>query len=161
MRVQDIIASLERLAPLAYSEDFDNVGLLTGSMAAEVSGVLITLDTLEEVVDEAIKNECNLIVSFHPIIFSGLKRLNGNGYVEKTIIKAIKNNIAINAIHTALDNSFKGVNNMICEELDLKNRKILIPQKGSIKKLTTYVPKAEAENLREALFAIGAGSIGN
>lgn len=161
MRVQDIIASLEKLAPLAYSEDFDNVGLLTGSMAAEVSGVLITLDTLEEVVDEAIENECNLIVSFHPIIFSGLKRLNGNDYVEKTIIKAIKNNIAIYAIHTALDNSFKGVNNMICEQLNLKNRKILIPQKGSIKKLVTYVPKAEAEKLREALFAVGAGSIGN
>jgi dinuclear metal center YbgI/SA1388 family protein len=161
MLIRDIINELESFAPTAYAEDFDNVGLLTGSPDAEVTGILVTLDTLEAVVEEAMTNNCNLIVSFHPIIFSGLKKLTGRNYVERTVLKAIKNDIAIYAIHTALDNSFKGVNDMICEQLGLKNRKILIPQSGSIKKLLTFVPKQNAAEVREALFAAGAGSIGN
>lgn len=161
MRIQNIINSLEELAPLAYAEDFDNVGLLTGSKNTEVMGILISLDTLEEVVEEAIQKKCNLIVSFHPIIFSGLKKITGTNYVEKTILKAIKNDIAIYAIHTALDNSFKGVNNMICDQLNLQHRKILIPQPESIRKLVTYVPTAKADDVRNALFSAGAGSIGN
>ena len=123
MLIKDITQALEDLAPLAYAEDFDNVGLLTGSPEWEAKGVLVTLDTLEEVVDEAIEKNCNLIVSFHPIIFSGLKKLSGNSYVERAVVKAIRNDIAIFAIHTALDNSFRGVNDMICEQLGLKNRK--------------------------------------
>lgn len=161
MLIKDIVSSIEKLAPLPYAEDFDNVGLLTGSPDWEASGVLITLDTLEAVVDEAIAADCNLILSFHPIIFSGLKKLTGESYVERTILRAIKNDIAIYAIHTALDNSFKGVNDVICDQLDLRKRKILVPQNKTIKKLTTYVPKAEAASLREALFAAGAGGIGN
>ncbi len=161
MQIKDITSAIEQLAPLPYAEGFDNVGLLTGSRQTEVTGVLVTLDTLEAVVDEAIEKDCNLIVSFHPIIFSGLKKLTGSNYVERTVLKAIKNDIAIYAIHTALDNSFKGVNDMICEQLNLKNRKVLIPQQESIKKLVTYVPKNEATKVREALFAVGAGSIGN
>ncbi|WP_029038396.1 Nif3-like dinuclear metal center hexameric protein [Salinimicrobium xinjiangense] len=161
MLIRDVINELESFAPTAYAEDFDNVGLLTGSPDAKVKGVLVTLDTLEAVVEEAVENNCNLIVSFHPIIFSGLKRLTGSNYVERTVLKAIKNDIAIYAIHTALDNSFRGVNDMICEQLGLKNRKILIPQSGSIKKLITFVPKKDAAGVREALFAAGAGSIGN
>ncbi|WP_424495018.1 Nif3-like dinuclear metal center hexameric protein [Salinimicrobium sp. GXAS 041] len=161
MQIKDITKAIEQLAPLPYAEGFDNVGLLTGTIDTEVTGVLVTLDTLETVVDEAIEKNCNLIVSFHPIIFSGLKKLTGSNYVERTVLKAIKNDIAIYAIHTALDNSFNGVNDMICEQLNLKNRKILIPQQESIKKLVTYVPKNEATKVREALFAVGAGSIGN
>ena len=161
MRIQDITNSIEKLAPLPYAEGFDNVGLLTGSPEDEVSGVLVTLDTIEAVVDEAIEKKCNLIVSFHPIIFSGLKKLTGSTYVERTVVKAIRNNIAVYAIHTALDNSFRGVNDMICEQLGLSKRQVLIPQQGSIKKLITYVPKNEAAIVREALFAAGAGSIGN
>ena len=156
MLIQEIIASVEKLAPPAYAEDFDNVGLLTGSPDWKASGVLITLDTLEAVVDEAVEKKCNFILSFHPIIFSGLKKLTGSNYVERAILKAIKNNIAIYAIHTALDNSFKGVNDMLCEQLNLKNRKILIPQAKTIKKLLTYVPKNEAVAVREALFEAGA-----
>ncbi len=161
MTVQDVIHHLEELAPLAYAEDFDNVGLLVGNKNTEVSGILVTLDTLESVIDEAITNKCNLVVSFHPIIFSGLKKLTGKTYVERVVMKALKHDIAIFAIHTALDNAFNGVNDMICERLGLINTKILIPQNETIKKLTTYVPISEVEELREALFTAGAGSIGN
>jgi dinuclear metal center YbgI/SA1388 family protein len=161
MKIRDITNCIEEIAPLNYAEDFDNVGLLVGDFNQPVTGVLVTLDTLENIVDEAIEKKCNLIVSFHPIIFSGLKKLNGKNYVERVVLKAIKNDIAIYAMHTALDNCFQGVNAKICEVLGLKNKKILIPQKGTIKKLTTYVPKHEAENVRLALFKAGAGNIGN
>ncbi|NNE30929.1 MAG: Nif3-like dinuclear metal center hexameric protein [Winogradskyella sp.] len=161
MIVQDVINHLHDLAPLAYAEDFDNVGLLVGDKNQKVTGVLVTLDTLEVVVDEAIEKECNLIVSFHPIIFKGLKKLNGKTYVERVVIKAIKNDIAIFSIHTALDNAINGVNSIICDQLGLKNKEILIPQTDTIKKLQTYVPKANAPELRQALFAAGGGSIGN
>ncbi|WP_339648778.1 Nif3-like dinuclear metal center hexameric protein [uncultured Salegentibacter sp.] len=161
MLVKEVIDIIEEFAPTAYAEDFDNVGLLVGDRNAAVTGALITLDTLETVVDEAIEKKCNLIISFHPIIFSGLKKLTGKDYVEKTVIKAIKNDIAIYAIHTALDNQYKGVNDMICEKVGLKNRKILIPRKDSIKKLTTFVPNKQASAVRKALFEAGGGNIGN
>lgn len=161
MYIKDVIACLEELSPLAYAEDFDNTGLLVGNRNDEVKGILITHDTLEEVVDEAVEKDCNLIISFHPIIFSGLKKLNGSSYVERTVIKAIQHQIAIFAIHTALDNAFNGVNAALCNVLGLQNRKILIPQEGTVKKLLTFVPVNDAEQLREALFRAGAGTIGN
>ena len=132
---------LEELAPLAYAEDFDNVGLLVGDRNSEVTGVLVTLDTLEEVVDEAIQTKCNLIVSFHPIIFSGLKKITGETYVERVVLKAIQYGISIYAIHTALDNSQFGVNNMICEKLNLKKRSILVPKNNTIKKINHLCSK--------------------
>lgn len=160
MTVQDITKILEELAPLAHAEDFDNVGLLVGDPNMPVQGVLVTLDTLENVVDEAISKNCNLIVSFHPIIFSGLKKLTGSTYVERVVMKAIAHNIAIYSMHTALDNSNMGVNAKICEVLGIKDPKILIPRKGAIKKLVTYAPLKDAEKVRSALFAAGAGEIG-
>lgn len=161
MKIQEVINHIEELAPSRYAEDFDNVGLLVGDPQTEVSAALITLDTLESVVEEAIEKGCNLIISFHPIIFSGLKKLTGKNYVERTVIKAIQHNIAIYAIHTALDNQIKGVNDAIAEKLGLTNRKILIPKTNIIKKLITYVPTKDADAVREALFSVGAGSIGN
>jgi dinuclear metal center YbgI/SA1388 family protein len=161
MNIREVTNYLEELAPLKYAEDFDNVGLLVGNYNTEVSGVLVTLDTLEETVTEAIAKNCNLIISFHPIIFSGLKKINGNSYVERVVLKAIKNNIAIYATHTALDNSKKGVSAKMCEVLGLKNTKILIPKKGIIKKLITFVPEQDAAALRSVLFEAGAGNIGN
>ena len=161
MIIKDIANYLDELAPLKYAEDFDNVGLLVGDYKTIVTGVLVTLDTLESVVDEAIEKNCNLIVSFHPIIFSGLKRINGNNYVEKVILKAIKNDIAIYAIHTALDNSIKGVSAKMAEVLNLTNTEVLLPKKGLIKKLTTYAPTIDAEKVINALFKEGAGTIGN
>ena len=161
MIVQDVINHLEELAPLSYAEDFDNVGLLVGDKTAKLTGILVSLDTLEAVVDEAISEKCNLIVSFHPIIFKGLKKLTGKTYVERVVMKAIKHNIAIYSMHTALDNALQGVNDMICNQLEIVNKQILMPQSGTIKKLTTYVPKNEAKALRVALFNAGAGNIGN
>ncbi|MFD2551865.1 Nif3-like dinuclear metal center hexameric protein [Bizionia sediminis] len=161
MIVQDLITILENFAPNAYAEDFDNVGLLVGNSSEKITGILVTLDTTEAVVDEAIKKKCNTIVSFHPIIFKGLKTLTGKNYVQRVAIKAIKHNIAIYAIHTALDNAIHGVNDMICQRLNLTSKTILIPQQNTIKKLTTYVPHKHANTVREALFKAGAGSIGN
>lgn len=161
MKVFQIANELEKLAPLAYAEDFDNVGLLVGNANADVSKVLVTLDTTEEVVMEAISKGANLIVSFHPIIFSGMKKITGKNYVERIVQLAIKNDINIYATHTALDNSQFGVNFQIAEQLSLKNRKILIPQKDTLRHLVTYVPSNKAEDLRNAIFAAGAGSIGN
>ncbi|MEZ4859292.1 MAG: Nif3-like dinuclear metal center hexameric protein [Flavobacteriaceae bacterium] len=161
MTVKEVIAVLEELAPLSYAEDFDNTGLLVGDSNAKVTGILVTLDALETVVAEAITENCNLIVSFHPILFKGLKKITGNSYVERTIQKAIKHDIAIFSIHTALDNAWNGVNAMICEKLNLKKRRILIPQKGVIKKLITFVPHTAAKKLRDSLFKAGAGAIGN
>lgn len=161
MIIQDVIDQLEKLAPLAYAEDFDNVGLLVGNKNAALTGILVTLDTLESVIDEAVENNCNLIVSFHPIIFKGLKKLNGSSYVERVVEKAIKQDVAIFAIHTALDNCLNGVNDIICDRLEISNKKILLPQKGTIKKLTTYVPQKDADAVRTALFHSGAGTIGN
>ena len=128
MNIKDVTNYLEKLAPLSYAEDFDNVGLLVGNYNTKATGVLVTLDSLEETVDEAIAKKCNLIVSFHPIIFSGLKKLNGNSYVERVVLKAIKNDIAIYAMHTALDNKKDGVSGKICETLGLINTEILIPK---------------------------------
>jgi dinuclear metal center YbgI/SA1388 family protein len=161
MKIRDITSCIEKIAPLNYAEDFDNVGLIVGNYNTQITGVLVALDTLENVVDEAIENNCNLIVSFHPILFTGLKKINGKNYVERVLIKSIKNDIAIYAMHTALDNSFQGVNAKICEVLGLLRKKVLIPQRNTLKKLTTYVPHEHADEVRLALFKAGAGNIGN
>jgi dinuclear metal center YbgI/SA1388 family protein len=161
MIVKDVMEWLEELAPSQYAEDFDNVGLLVGNPETEVTNIIVSLDTLEAVVDEAIAKNCNLIVSFHPIIFSGLKKLNGNSYVERTVIKAIEHKIGIYAIHTSLDNHWKGVSDILCKALNLNKRQILLPKQQTIHKLTTFVPIKNAETVREALFAAGAGNIGN
>lgn len=161
MTVQDVSNLINEWAPLAYAEDFDNVGLLVGDPLQKVTQILVSHDALESVVEEAIQENCNLIVCFHPIIFSGLKKLTNNGYVQRVVQKAIKNDVAIFAIHTALDNVAHGVNYGMSKALGLINSKILIPKKNHIRKLTTYVPNAQAEALANALFAAGAGSLGN
>ena len=161
MIIQDIINVIEEMSPLHYAESFDNVGLLVGDSKNKLTGVLVTLDTLENVIEEAIEKDCNLVVSFHPIIFSGLKKITGKNYVERVVIKAIQNNISIFSMHTALDNEWLGVNHQICKKLNLINEKILIPKKETICKLQTYVPKKNASHLKKSLFEIGAGSLGN
>jgi dinuclear metal center YbgI/SA1388 family protein len=161
MIIKDIITHLEKLAPRTYAEGFDNTGLLTGSKDTTVTGILTTLDCLENVVDEAIEKNCNLIVAFHPIIFSGLKHLQPTDYVRKAVVKAIKNDIAIYATHTALDVAKGGVSYRMATQLGLEKVKTLIPKKGLIKKLSVYVPIKDLEPVRDALFAAGAGALGN
>lgn len=161
MKIKDILSVLEVMAPLAYAEDFDNVGLLTGNAHADATGVMVCHDALEEVIDEAVAKGCNLVVCFHPILFSGLKKITGKNYVERAVIKAIKNDIAIYAVHTALDNHKQGVNKIFCDALGLVNTKILVTKEGFIRKLVTYTTPGNHEALRQALFNAGAGSIGN
>jgi dinuclear metal center YbgI/SA1388 family protein len=161
MKNKEIIAVLEQMAPLAYAEDFDNVGLLTGNQEAECTGVLVCHDALENVIEEAIAKKCNLVVCFHPILFSGLKKITEANYVGRSLIKAIKNDIAIYAVHTALDNHQKGVNRIFCDALGLIHTKILIPKQHYIRKLITYTIAENAEEVRNALFDAGAGTIGN
>ena len=161
MKLSALLPILEEMAPLAYAEDFDNVGLLVGDQNQKISGILVCHDALEQVIEEAIAKKCNLVVCFHPILFSGLKKITGKNYVERAIVKAIKNDIAIYAVHTALDNHQNGVNKIFCQALGLINTKILIPKENFIKKLVTYTIPENAEKLRNALFDAGAGKIGN
>jgi dinuclear metal center YbgI/SA1388 family protein len=161
MLLKEIIIHLENMSPLAYAEDFDNVGLLVGHPNQEIEGILVCHDALESVVEEAVSKNCQLIVCFHPILFSGIKKITGKNYVEKAILKAIKNDIAIYAVHTALDNHIKGVNKIICNQLGIENPKILIPKENFIKKLVTYTVAENYEKLRNALFLAGAGQIGH
>lgn len=160
MLVKDIITHLEATAPLPLQESYDNAGLLTGSPDWECTGILCSLDATEAVIGEAISRGCNLVVAHHPIIFSGLKKITGKNYVEKTVITAIKHDIAIYAIHTNLDNILAGVNNRIADRLGLINREILLPKTGQLMKLYTFVPHAQADQVRDALFKAGAGHIG-
>ncbi len=161
MKIRDIITCLESVAPTYWQESYDNTGLLTGDAEWHCTGALVTLDATEDVVAEAIEKKCNLIIAHHPIIFTGLKKINGKNYVEKAVIAAIKNDIALFAIHTNLDNVQQGVNGMIADKLGLINKAILQPKPGSLKKLFTFVPNAQAEAVRAAIFNAGAGLIGN
>lgn len=161
MRINQIISFLENLAPPAYQEDYDNSGLIVGNPDNEIQSALISLDCTEAVVDEAVEKGCGMIISHHPIVFRGLKKITGRNYVERVVIKAIQNNIALYAIHTSLDNVMNGVNAKICEKLRLKNCRILSPKGGLLKKLVTFSPVAHADKIRNALFEAGAGEIGN
>jgi len=160
MKLSQIISVIEERLPRGQAEDFDNVGLLCGNPERDITGILVCHDALESVVDEAIEKGLNLIVAFHPIIFSGLKSITGNNYVERAVMKVIENRIALYAIHTVWDNDYFGVNYRIAEELGLQNRKILMPKKNILKQLAVYVPPEYSEQVRQAVFKAGAGNIG-
>ncbi|MEN9444657.1 MAG: hypothetical protein RIS47_1547 [Bacteroidota bacterium] len=159
-KLAQIIQILEKLAPLSLQEDYDNAGLITGNIEMEITGVLATIDTTEEVVREAIKKGINLIVSHHPIVFRGLKRFVGATYIERTLALAIKHDIAIYAAHTNLDSVANGVNSKIAAKIGLKNLKFLSPNFQSLKKLVCYIPSTHFTNVSEAIFNAGAGHIG-
>lgn len=161
MRIQEVIQYLESLAPLSSQESYDNSGLIVGDQSTEITSALISLDCTEEIVEEAIKKGSNLIIAHHPIVFRGLKSFTGRNYVERTIIKAIKNDIAIYAIHTNLDNYLGGVNAEIGKRMGLKNLKILAPSTDTLIKLAVYCPKKNTEEVKQAMFDAGAGNIGN
>ena len=159
--IQDVIDHLESIAPKYYQESYDNSGLITGNAKAGVTKILVTLDCTEDVVREAITSGVNLIVAHHPIVFKGLKRLTGSHYVERVLILAIKNDIAIYAIHTNLDNVLSGVNQKICQRLGLTNTKVLMPKTGVLSKLVSFVPGGKTGDVLDALYLAGAGQIGN
>src|ERR1700761_531608 len=161
MKLSQLTNYLESLAPLAYQEDYDNSGLIVGHPDQEIHNALISLDCTEAIVEEAITTNCQVIISHHPIVFKGLKKFNGKTYVERVVEKAIRNGIALYAIHTNLDSVMAGVNAKICETLGLENCRILAPKQAILKKLVTYVPNSHAEQVRNALFNAGAGNIGN
>ena len=159
---------MESWAPPSLQESYDNSGLLVGNPKQEITKALISLDVTEEVMQEAIDNQCQLVIAHHPVIFGNLKRLNGNNMTERIVMMAIKNDIALYAIHTNLDNVYSGVNAKICEQIGLKNTRILETKKGLLRKLVTFCPDTILENgkpthhfILEALWEVGAGNIGN
>jgi dinuclear metal center YbgI/SA1388 family protein len=161
MKIKEIIQHLEMIAPLSSQESYDNSGLIVGDINVELKQALICLDSTEEVVDEAIENGCNLIIAHHPIVFKGLKSLTGKNYVERVVLKCIKNDIALYAIHTNLDNFRYGVNDEIGRRLGLTDLKILEPKKDVLNKITVFVPVENRDEVAKAMFNAGAGFIGN
>jgi dinuclear metal center YbgI/SA1388 family protein len=160
MTILEITEYLETIAPLQFQENYDNAGLIVGESSSECTGIIISLDVTEAVINEAISSNCNMVVAHHPIIFKGLKQITGKNYIERTIIKAIKNDISIYAIHTNLDNVKKGVNGKIAERIGLQNLQLLQPKENILKKLIVFAPFKNAEDIRKSLFAAGAGKLG-
>jgi len=161
MKIKEISAYLENMAPAGLKESYDNVGLLIGDPETEVNQAIICLDLTEELMDEAVNSGCNLIISHHPLIFAGLKKITGRNATERLVIKAIKEGIAVYAIHTNLDNVSLGVNAALCSKLGIQNPSILQPMADKLSKLATYCPDDQVEKVRSALFEAGAGHIGN
>lgn len=161
MTIAEVINALEKMAAPSLQEPYDNSGLIVGEKSNECTGILISLDTTEGIISEAIHKKCNLVVSHHPIVFKGLKGFTGKTYIERTIIQAIKNDIAIYAIHTNLDNVNTGVNARLAERLGLQNCTVLEPKPATVMKLVTFVPMDHLEKVRVALFSAGAGDISN
>ncbi|HNP53972.1 MAG TPA: Nif3-like dinuclear metal center hexameric protein [Ferruginibacter sp.] len=160
MTIGSIMQALEQWAPLRLQEEYDNAGLITGNPSWNCTGILVSLDATETVVQEAINQGCNLVVSHHPIVFRGLKKINGKNYVERSVIKAIKHDIALFAIHTNLDNVLHGVNGSMADRLGLLNRQVLQPKRELLEKMVVFVPLTHREPVLQALFAAGAGQIG-
>jgi dinuclear metal center YbgI/SA1388 family protein len=160
LKIKDVTQYLESWAPRSYQESYDNAGLITGNPSIEVTGILVALDCTEAVVEEAVRERCNLIVAHHPIVFKGLKKLTGSNYVERTVIHAIRQDIAIYAIHTNLDSVLTGVNHQIAQKIGLQNIRILAPRKDTLTKLTTFIPPENVDQVMAAVHAAGAGQVG-
>jgi dinuclear metal center YbgI/SA1388 family protein len=161
MRLKDIADCIEKTAPLAFQEEYDNSGLILGNPDSEIHRVLITLDVTEAVIDEATEKKCDLVISHHPVIFKSLKCLTGNNYTERIIINAIRNGISLYGAHTNLDNASGGMNRFLITKMGVKDPVILNPVKGMLCKLVTFCPTGQADKVRQALFDAGAGHIGN
>ena len=161
MKLKELTSYIDNFAPLAFQESYDNSGLQIGNPDVEISSALLTLDVTNDVVDEAIENKCDIIISHHPLIFSGIKKITGENATEKIAIKAIKNDIAIYSAHTNLDNFEQGVSRKMAEKLNLSNIKVLLPLKNRLLKLVTFIPEKHFDNVRNAIFDAGAGAIGS
>ena len=161
MKLKEIISFFNQIAPFSLQESYDNSGLQTGDPEMEITGGLICLDITPEVLDEAISHKMNLIIAHHPLIFGGINSITGKNQTEKILLKAIKNDMAILAVHTNLDTVIPGVNDQIADKLRLINRKVLAPLNDKLLKLVFFVPVAHADSVRKAVFEAGAGVIGN
>ena len=161
MKLKELCSYLESVVPLSFQEGYDNSGLQIGVPDKEISSALLTLDVTEEVLDEAINTGCNLIISHHPLIFNGIKRITGSSFTERIIVKAIKEEIAIYSAHTNLDVLSFGVSRKMAKKLNLENIKVLQPLQNRLLKLVTFIPESHLEKMRDALFEAGAGTIGN
>lgn len=161
MLIQEITNHLEKIAPVSLQESYDNSGLLIGTYNKDIKKALITLDVTEEVIKEAENEKCDLIISHHPVIFKGLKKLIGSTLTERLVMMALKSDIAIYAIHTNLDNIMGGVNSILSEKLGIQNSKILSPKNGGLFKLVTFCPSKHLEKVQQAMFEFGGGNIGN
>ena len=161
MKIKEIISCLESYAPLSFQESYDNSGLIAGDPLQNIESALLSIDVTEEVINEAIKLGSGLIISHHPLLFRPIKKLSGDSYVERCLIKAIRNNIALYAAHTNVDAVRTGVNMKISDKLGLINTHILIPRKEELRKLVFFVPSSHAAKVREKVFQAGAGHIGN
>ena len=159
--IDKVISALEKLAPPSLQESYDNSGLICGDGNKDVTGIMVSLDCTEDVIAEALEKSCNLLVCHHPILFKPISSLTGKNYVERCLIKAIKSDLAIYAIHTNLDSVPNGVSATMADKLNLIDRKILRPGKSSLKKLVTFCPLDQADSVRTALFEAGAGQIGD
>jgi dinuclear metal center YbgI/SA1388 family protein len=161
MKLSELCNYLDTAIPLSFQEGYDNSGLQVGSPASEISSAILTIDVTEEVIDEAVKYGCNLVISHHPLIFNGIKKISGRSYIERILAKTIKADIAIYSAHTNLDAMASGVSRKMAQKLDLKNIKVLIPLQKRLLKLVTFIPESHLEKVRSALFEAGAGVIGN
>ena len=161
MKIKEILNLFEECAPFIYQESYDNTGLQVGEMDADATGILITLDITEEVIEEARRRSCNTVLSHHPLIFGGIKSISGRNATERIIFRAVRESINILSVHTNLDNTFNGVNSKICDKLGLINRSILLPAENKLLKLSVFVPEGHVDNVREQIFKAGAGQIGN
>lgn len=161
MKLFELINAIEEVAPLPTQDSYDNAGLIVGNAMDDITGALITLDVTEAVIDEAISLGYNLVISHHPIIFQPVKKITGNNLVERCVIKAIRNGIALYAAHTNLDNAMAGVNAILAERIGLHKTAILRPLKNMLRKLVVFVPESHHEIVRNAIFEAGAGVIGD
>ncbi len=161
MKIKEITNFIENFAPTFLQEEYDNCGLTIGDENTKIKKILICLDVTLDVMEEAKKNNCNLIISHHPVIFKEIKKINNNDLTEKIINRAIKNNICLYALHTNLDNIIGGVNSIICEKLKIKNNKILLPKKNTLNKIITFCPSKYTNKIQKSLSKAGAGMIGN
>lgn len=161
MKIKEILSIIEQFAPLALQESFDNCGVQVGDVNQEAKGALLCIDVTEDVVDEAITLGCNLIIAHHPLAFHKFRSLTGRNYVERCMIKAIKEDIVVYAAHTNLDNAKEGINMYLANMLNLQNVRILAPQNNKLLKLVTFTPHSHMEQVRNALFNAGAGSVGD
>ena len=161
MKLKDLCTYLDTIVPLSFQESYDNSGLQVGLPERDISSALITLDVTEETIEEAISEKCDIIISHHPLIFNGIKRISGKTFTERILYKAVKNDIAIYSSHTNLDIFSNSVSRKMAEKLELKEVKVLSPLKNRLLKLVTYIPETHLDKVKDALFEAGAGVIGN